>query len=1581
MNVKKNIRLLHKRIHKASSRYSPILLVFLLITSSCLPSIAALNQGQWDKTAKKPVFTSTSQSLKGAILLTQSSDSLQPDSATEGESGSTSPSEPLVRVAEIVVEGATPDLEDLVYQTVSTSPGETTTRSQLQQDLNDIIATGFFSNVQAVPEDTPLGVRITFQVEPNPILERVVFENAIPNTIAVLKQKIVDRIFGGQYGQIVNLQQLQQGIQELNEWYKKNGYDLAETVGNPKVSPDGIVSFVVAEGVIEDIRVRYFDEVKDGEEIKDGKEVDGEVLDFAVLREVELKPGDVFNSNTARQDLQRVFDLGIFKDLEFSFSPGVDFFKVIVDINLHKGQKGSLGAGFGFSDSKGGFLTFNYEDSTFNARNQKVTIEGEFGEFLFSLNTSLTNPGALNRTLALEIDPLSIAGIDALDSVWQVKYNSVKIIFEALLDPDKLLELLVFFDGSNSVSLLDTFAPDEQSFVVAKFQEALKIAEQENRQAEAALTLNNLGNFYNQNKQYELAINTYQQALEKFQKLNSPALELLTWVRLANVNFLIGQPSQSLTSYYKALEILQQLRNENKLEFLLGSKILNALKTEWRIDNEDSVNEAPLLLSLIEKTIILDIATIYSALGDYQQSLYMVNSPQFIESTGKFISEDLKKTIANLTSTIESELSGNDFFDRETFTELLNQFNEKLEHLIETFPERTRLVALSFIYSDLNEDTLSKFSRSKVREEFGDLREFAVAAINGLRSAIVDNSGDLGIEDPELKKLIFSAADFVLIFFDNEANEFKNQAISNDYTQDVLTENWNEKLESLTDSITNYLLKSEYLADFEPFLKPIIYGTNQVIVNNFTNERFNDNTWSQTIVDIAELILAEWPSINKFPKTLQVIKGFVYLLQGSSYYELGEYSKAANAYEFYLQSLSNLEPDGLDTVLRELNLEPDGLDNGLRELNFEENLNSTLIEFEVPLIKLKSLLEQFVPEIEINAHLKLAENYFELEQPLKSKFHYQDVLSLNQKLFEERSTLVWKRAQIAEAYYGIAHADLLLQNFESAQKAVETAIKINDNFFPKESLSGGDKFTTLRLQYGYGKPNRGNLSLGLNISPNNPLTTLQDSENIQACTTPETYFACRQKYFDLYLNLLTQWHKKSPSEGFNILAFEQSERARVLSPQIFQDLSESTNPSPREQKLLQRRVLLNEPISLTRIEQLGLDENTVLLEYFLGENKSYLWLVSKGKPLQTFELPPREVIEAKAREFYTLLTEPSGRVRPRTTTDVGQQLSTMILGPIADQLDGQRLLVVGDGLLQYIPFGVLPNPTPYNLPLETDLEGEFTPYLKPLILEHEIVTLPSASSLVAIREDRQNHSKPTKELAIIADPVFNHEDDRVKEVAILNGATPFKRQELEKIDVLYGALPNTREELSSIEKLLEPSQRESFSGYDANLDTALSPELGQFRIVHFASHGIFNTKSPERSGIVLSGIDEQGLLQPGLLSPSNAFNRMDLAGTELVVLSGCRTGLSSSEVAREGLTGLTGGLLAAGTDRIVASLWSVQDQATRELMSRFYKGMLNQDNPMTPAQALRAAQISMWEEPRWQTPYYWGAFIIQGEWQ
>jgi outer membrane protein insertion porin family len=292
-----------------------------------------------------------------------------------------SPNEPRVLVAEVLVEGANEELTDIIYRTINTEPGRTTTRSQLQEDVNAVYATGFFQNVEVTPADTPLGVQITFLVEPNPILNRVAVET-IPEGQAtqVLPPKLIAETFGDRYGQILNLRDLQQGIIRINEWYSKNGYELAQVVGSPRVSPDGTVTLVIAEGVIENINVRYFDE--------DDEPVEGKTRDFIVKREIQLESGNVFKRDVAQRDLQRVFGLGIFEDARFSFSPGKDPSKVVVNVDVVESSSGSVAAGAGFSSSSGLFGTVSFQQQNLGGNNQTLGTELQLGEreLLFDLN-------------------------------------------------------------------------------------------------------------------------------------------------------------------------------------------------------------------------------------------------------------------------------------------------------------------------------------------------------------------------------------------------------------------------------------------------------------------------------------------------------------------------------------------------------------------------------------------------------------------------------------------------------------------------------------------------------------------------------------------------------------------------------------------------------------------------------------------------------------------------------------------------------------------------------------------------------------------------------------------------------------------------------------------------------------------------------------------------------------------------------------------------------------------------------------------------------------------------------------------
>lgn len=321
-----------------------------------------------------------------------------PETPTTGEPPSTTPpplippfgqpspttetTEPRVLVAEVQVEGATPALQNEVFQAIRTQPGQTTTRSQLQSDINAIFATGYFARVRAEPEDTPLGVRITFFVEPNPVLQAVRIADA-----QVLPPEVVDKIFSPLYGQTLNLRQLQSGIQDLNKWYQDNGYVLAQVVDSPDVSPDGTVTLQVAEGVIEDIQVQFLS--KDGEATdEEGNPIKGRTRPFIITREFETQTGEVFNRQQIEDDLRRVFGLGIFEDVRLSLNPGENPQEVVVVVNVIERNTGSIAAGAGISSASGVFGSVSYQEQNLGGNNQKLGAEIQVGqrELLFDVN-------------------------------------------------------------------------------------------------------------------------------------------------------------------------------------------------------------------------------------------------------------------------------------------------------------------------------------------------------------------------------------------------------------------------------------------------------------------------------------------------------------------------------------------------------------------------------------------------------------------------------------------------------------------------------------------------------------------------------------------------------------------------------------------------------------------------------------------------------------------------------------------------------------------------------------------------------------------------------------------------------------------------------------------------------------------------------------------------------------------------------------------------------------------------------------------------------------------------------------------
>jgi len=626
--------------------------------------------------------------------------------------------------------------------------------------------------------------------------------------------------------------------------------------------------------------------------------------------------------------------------------------------------------------------------------------------------------------------------------------------------------------------------------------------------------------------------------------------------------------------------------------------------------------------------------------------------------------------------------------------------------------------------------------------------------------------------------------------------------------------------------------------------------------------------------------------------------------------------------------------------------------------------------------------------------------YDELGESQKALALYQQALSLRRAVSD--------RGAEADSLYHIAHFERERDKFNEARARIEEALGIVE---------------TLRTKIG--------------------------SHELRS-----SYFATVQSYYDLYIDVLMQLHKRHPSEGHDGEALQASERARARSlldtlaeagvnirqgvePSLVEReraLQKQLNAKAQEQMRLlggqhtgeQATSIAKEieslsieyqqveaqirdtspsyaaltqpqPLSLKEIQKL-LDPETLLLEYALGERQSYLWAVTSASTY-SFELPKGAEINAAAERMYKLLTarnrQPGGETSEARRTRLEQAdaeypeaaaaLSRMILGPVSAHLRNKRLVIISDGALLSIPFAALP--TPAATP--TTRKGANPP----LFVNHEIVNLPSISTLALLRREFSRRKPAARMAAVLADPVFDKHDERVKaagpvrrpdvqpETATGTSLTHDVERAMGDLDSDFRFPPErlraTKWEAEAIAELVPAGELLQARDFAANRQTATDAQLSNYRIVHFATHAFINSVHPDLSGIVLSLVNERGDAQDGFLRVHEIFNLKLPA--ELVVLSACRTGLGK-QVKGEGMVSMTRAFMYAGTPRVVVSLWSVNDRATSALMARFYKKMLGAEK-LSPAAALRAAQIEIWRETGWKVPYYWAGFILQGEWK
>jgi CHAT domain-containing protein len=604
----------------------------------------------------------------------------------------------------------------------------------------------------------------------------------------------------------------------------------------------------------------------------------------------------------------------------------------------------------------------------------------------------------------------------------------------------------------------------------------------------------------------------------------------------------------------------------------------------------------------------------------------------------------------------------------------------------------------------------------------------------------------------------------------------------------------------------------------------------------------------------------------------------------------------------------------------------------------------------------------------------------------------------------EPNTRPWARVQ---TYLG--QTEYLLGNLDLASAAYGKAL----SFFQGRKIS--DYTNEAALRFGLGKLalRRGQLDeAGAQLQRSIDLTNLL-RENASSDDFRSSFLDSVHNRYEAYVELLMTRDSKEPGHGLNIRAFEASEsgRARALLDSLRNYQKELRQPSDplllREEKKLQkeeqtlvdaRTKLVSEgaskqtrdeldaklaevrakyeslqariksdpkfinflrpaPLSYQTIQEQVTAANISLLTYSLGDTKSFAWVITP-EGLSSFELSDRRSINDAADRMLNLLKSPATTDDQQTQQQSAiDQVSTLVLQPVAAKLRGSRLVVVADGLLQYIPFQILKSTASGN---------------DSLISTFDVIGAPSASALAVARQERINRQPGAKLVVGFGDSVFSFDYVPPGPGTTSADSTTSRSEGISRLRKLP-RLFHAQRELRAIRDVAGDDS-EFYTEYAATRYNLMHVDLAQFRILHVVTHGVLDTDEPELSGLVLSMVDENKEPIDGFVSLADIYRLR--APVDLVVLSACQTAVGRG-LRGEGLIGLTRGFMYAGASGVVASLWKVDDKVTAQLMRYFYANMLQ--GGMTPAAALRAAQNTIRSQPQWSSPYYWAGFTFHGD--
>jgi CHAT domain-containing protein/Flp pilus assembly protein TadD len=1090
--------------------------------------------------------------------------------------------------------------------------------------------------------------------------------------------------------------------------------------------------------------------------------------------------------------------------------------------------------------------------------------------------------------------------------------------------------------------------------------QALEINRQLNNRLNEAYILIGIGSAYSSLNENQKAIDNYDQALTIFRAEKKHSEEADVLVSIGQVYFLSGKTQEALRLFNQALTIQQEEKNSAKEASILEiiSAVYNSIGERQKALK--SLNQALEIYRTLknfskEADILSSIGSVYDSLGEPQESRkYHNQALKIVRENGGDLSQQARILSE---SGFSYSLEGDYQKELEIYNQARQLFHQASLPTIEAFT----LWKISVVYARWGE-------KQKALDSLNQARVLHHAANDRKNEAFVISS---------IGEIYSSSGEF------QKALDFYNQALDLQRARAV------SDLKGEADTLRNVASVYKSLGAYQ--LSIDTYNQALLLLHQTKNSPEESGTLSE-IGRVYEILGDDQKSLEYSNQALLLARKVgdhvqetrILLAQGRVYSSKGKYQEALNVIDEVLKVSSTnhlpFEPvarNDMGTIYIQKQEYPKAQES------FNQALSNTRLS-EVTVFKAKLISN-------------IGSTYYHLKQPEQAINNYNQALSLYQALGD--------RTQEADTLFYIAVTERDRGNLQQALNKIQTVVKIIEDLRTKvvSPELRTSYFATAQKYYGF--------YIDL-------LMQLHKKDPTKVCEFKTQYLNIKDRCYAVALHISDRARARSLVEllveaNANIregIKPELLERERNIQQKLDalekQRLELSSHPNTEKQiadikqqidkllddyQQLRTKIRLNspryaalkfpEPVTLQEIQQKILDDDTLLLTYSLGEERSYLWLVSKTE-IHSYELPKRAEIEAQAKQFHGYLKANPNQFTSQAATDIGKQfatkLSQMLLQPVTNKLGNKRLLIVGDGALQYVPFTALPVCQDATCNVST-----------PLLANHEIINSPSVSTIATLRSEQQQRKLAPKTLAVLADPVFSKDDERFssqgKQDISPTKVNPNKQSEnlhnlllqrsASELGVTFNRLPFTDKEANSILALAPQSSIQAF-GFAANRAFATNPQLSQYRFVHFATHSILNSTNPELSGVVLSLVNQKGEVENGFLRLNDIFNLKLPA--ELVVLSACETGLGK-EVKGEGLVGLTRGFMYAGSPRLVVSLWKVADQGTSVFMIKFYTKMLQQG--LKPAEALRAAQLEMLRDEKYSAPYYWAGFTLQGEWR